>query len=497
MLRCLVTATLDSRLPKTGIGVPCRGGLLLGRAGFVLAAMLGLLACSESEESTPPDPPPGFSESRWQTDADGRVVLHRGVNISNLQKNSDGYIYPWPEHFGLLDELALTQVRYLVFWEAIEPSPGQYDYDYIQAVREQMEALSQRGISVLVDMHQDVWGAGFGFTGMPRWACDEEYYESFVPSGAGWFTNYFSDEVRACFDVFYSDESLQESFAAAWVAVIQEVRDLPGVDGYEVLNEPFWGNTPAIQYEEEALAPFYERVVPLLAAADPGKPIYVEPGVHTNPMFARPALPELDVGEVTLVLAPHLYPAWTEGAGYPGELDLELEHLDAIVALAVQRSWALSLTETGTPLSQEGGADYLHDIAAATQARGMDLLWWTVDPRNLNGNGLLHEHDEGIPGSWSDEARQGLALPLVHKVPGEPEAISWQRDSEVLEVRARDIGSSRRVLEIRVPDGLWPGELNVTGDVADWTRSSNGRVLEVTVPPSISLWTVTVAPVTR
>ncbi len=76
MLGHLVTATLDSRLPKTGIGVPCRGGLLFGRAGFVLAAMLGLLACSESEDSTPPDPPPGFSESRWQTDAHGRVVLH-------------------------------------------------------------------------------------------------------------------------------------------------------------------------------------------------------------------------------------------------------------------------------------------------------------------------------------------------------------------------------------------------------------------------------------
>ncbi|MFU8803663.1 MAG: hypothetical protein ACNA8W_07645 [Bradymonadaceae bacterium] len=67
---------------------------------------------------------PDETWSRWLHDDEGRVVILRGTNVGQGSKHSSGQLPPAGaalyERFR--DELGLNAVRFLIFWEAIEPA---------------------------------------------------------------------------------------------------------------------------------------------------------------------------------------------------------------------------------------------------------------------------------------------------------------------------------------------------------------------------------------
>jgi len=141
----------------------------------------------------------------------------RGANVSADAKEADDFLPGIDEEElrSLHDDLGLNAIRLLVFWEAIEPMPGVYDDAYLEAVRAIAEAAGRQRLQVIVDMHQDVYGRGFGHAGAPRWACDERLYHSFVEPDE-WYMGYLEPEVKACFDQLYEEGPTREAFLAAW-----------------------------------------------------------------------------------------------------------------------------------------------------------------------------------------------------------------------------------------------------------------------------------------
>jgi hypothetical protein len=73
---------------------------------------------------------------------------------------------------------------------------------------------------VVLDMHQDIYGEGFGGDGAPRWTCDESHYQKFTPTEP-WYTNYVDPEVVACVDGFWQSETLRAHFHRAGVSVVE------------------------------------------------------------------------------------------------------------------------------------------------------------------------------------------------------------------------------------------------------------------------------------
>jgi len=69
----------------------------------------------------------------------------------------------------------LNAVRFLVLWAAVEPERGVYDDAYLDQVAERMAWARQAGLVVVLDLHQDVHGEGFGGDGAPRWTCDKAH----------------------------------------------------------------------------------------------------------------------------------------------------------------------------------------------------------------------------------------------------------------------------------------------------------------------------------
>src|SRR6202008_2283181 len=100
------------------------------------------------------------------------------------------------------DAWGMNSLRFVMTWAAVEPQPGAYNDAYLDGVVERMRWAHDAGIHVVLDMHQDIYGEGFGFDGAPRWTCDEARYAAFMPVEP-WFLNAVDPNVTACVDEFY------------------------------------------------------------------------------------------------------------------------------------------------------------------------------------------------------------------------------------------------------------------------------------------------------
>jgi hypothetical protein len=219
----------------------------------------------------------------WFVDPDGRPTLLRGVNLGGSTKVP--YAPDGATHLGVdfdrwrdvsfvgrpapLDELdrhldriahwGFNVLRFLVTWEAIEHAgPGEHDEEYLDYVRECVRRAGDRGLLVFVDPHQDVWSRWTGGDGAPYWTLELAGLrpERFVESGAvtldafDWPSNYQTVPVATMWTLFFGGdtyvpprlhgvgEELQQRYLASIAAVVERVRDLDNVLGYDTLNEP-------------------------------------------------------------------------------------------------------------------------------------------------------------------------------------------------------------------------------------------------------------------
>ncbi|KAH7907809.1 glycoside hydrolase family 5 protein [Hygrophoropsis aurantiaca] len=234
-------------------------------------------------------------------DSYGRVCNLRGVNLSGSSKiptNHDHETFPHdhhsvtfvgrpfpldeaPHHFARLRRWGLTFIRFLVTWEAVEHAgKGIYDMEYLEYLRQLLSLLPQYGLSAFIVIHQDVWSRYSGGSGAPAWTLEAIGFDlhALEESGAAWlkgvrggghveaerglwpcgYQKLAAATMATCFwagDTFApklkikcDDDSeksiqqyLQEAFLNMYSIVVQKLRDLDGIIGFEIMNEPHRG----------------------------------------------------------------------------------------------------------------------------------------------------------------------------------------------------------------------------------------------------------------
>jgi endoglycosylceramidase len=239
---------------------------------LVSLALLGAAACAPETAAKPPAPPlravknPGGTG--YFVDPAGREVLLRGVNYNAFAEYwaFDPALpssQPYEESdTDFIAGLGFNFVRLLVTWSRVEPRPGVYDDAYLAQVRAAAADFWARGVYVMVDMHQDGWGpfiaarageacaAGEipapGWDGAPEWAT---LVDAATPRCLGNLAgNYVREFNPAAQEAWHNlvvrdaagpgGVGLQERFAAMWAHLAGAVAGVPGVMGYDVLNEP-------------------------------------------------------------------------------------------------------------------------------------------------------------------------------------------------------------------------------------------------------------------
>lgn len=382
----------------------------------------------------------------------GRLIL-RGTNVSGDAKYRVDHLPPYGEadFARLRDELGVNAIRLLVFWEAIEPEPGRYDDVYLAGVRERVDAAGRAGLHVVIDMHQDLWGRGFGSAGAPSWAGDPRDYDRHRRERL-WMVGYFRREVARTFDRFWEDRDRQDAFARAWGRVVEAVRDAPAVLGYDLLNEPFWGSAHPDRFDRSIAPAFYARVIDAVRAIDPHRYVLVEPAPIANAgwrsRFVPPHRPKL-------IFAPHFYPPIVElGLGWPGARAQLDRHLRTLRTAADAAGLPLVVGEVGVRREMEASARFIEEAIDALDAARMGFFQWDLG-RSDRGYALLER--DGSPSSLA----RAFARPAPSRIAGELVDWRWNRSSSTLELAWNEDGSARGDTVVSLPTLASPSGFDV------------------------------------
>jgi len=336
---------------------------------------------------------------------DGRALILHGVNVASSAK-SDPLRLPVidePEVQRLARDFGFNFARYLILWDALEPQPGQINHDYLDRIGERLDWFAGAGITVMLDMHQDVYAQRFCCDGAPEWAIRDDGLPFTLQSS--WFLNYFQPAVRRAFDNFWlydqgAHRDLQDHYFEAWAAVARRFKDHPAVLGYDIMNEPHPGsmfdaaeavgfpplpNSKSPEFDRTRLQPFYQRAIDRLRQEDSDGWMFVEPryGAPGNgsPSFLG-VLNDPRVGDDRVALAPHLYSVKLEaGLTYDPQNDPSLEDWERRrTAEMEQQQSPLLLGEWGLDPNWGNSELFTRKVVALADRLRAGWAYWSYDP---------------------------------------------------------------------------------------------------------------------
>lgn len=271
-----------------------------------LGLILILAAVFAAPAAATPDLPLS-TQGRWIVDADGRVVVVHGQNrvakTPPYAPDADGFA---EDDAAFLAAEGDTMVRLGVIWTAVEPQPGVYDDAYLARIEATVRMLARHGILSLLDFHQDMVNERFQGQGYPDWAV---FPTRGLPNPKlGFPTNYL---LNPALDLQYDrllanakgpgGIGIQDRYADAWRHVAARFRDVPGVAGYDLINEPWPGSAwptcispSGCSKPDRQLHAFQARVAARIRTVDTRSPIWFEPFSTFNAYATTrmPALPD-------------------------------------------------------------------------------------------------------------------------------------------------------------------------------------------------------------
>jgi endoglycosylceramidase len=374
---------------------------------------------------------------------DGRPLLLRGLNVSNNAKFKPYMPWQTADDIALMRDWGCNCLRYIIVWAAIEPEPGRYDDNYLEAVRQRLDWARAAGQYVLLDMHQDVYGEKYGFCGAPTWATVDGGVAFQQDPTRFWGASYLQPAVMQAFEGFWRNApapdgvGVQDHLIRAWVHVAQVLGDHPAVIGYDLLNEPFYGNIltdpdaikavlraqqklprgmqlsdmfsaarkpeaqafvtePAQLYsaidcadpffrkfETGKLMPYYERVIPELLKVTPDKIFFLEPHIWASggghSFLERP---KAAGAGVQIAYAPHYYdPACSPTVPYDGNPGRAREAFRRMAEVADRLGGPVFLGEWGDAESPASTAvRYVGDEGALMREFGFSDCYYEYSP---------------------------------------------------------------------------------------------------------------------
>eukprot|EP00742_Colponemidia_sp_Colp-10_P002113 GILJ01002256.1.p1 GENE.GILJ01002256.1~~GILJ01002256.1.p1 ORF type:complete len:547 (-),score=92.28 GILJ01002256.1:661-2214(-) len=248
-------------------------------------------------------------------DGDGRARIFHGVNA--VYKKTPYYpIYDhWSAQNSLsekdADDLAnwgFNVVRLGLMWPGYETARGQYDESYLDAIEKIVDILAQRNIYTILDMHQDLLNEKFCGEGIPDYAAIVNKhtlpfpmpvsFHSYKKDAHGYPDRedckkkafgvyYFAAATAAAWQNLYDNvDGVLDSWAEFWRRAAARFVNKEAVLGYELINEPWWGNhygnpgliIPSVA-DKKNLVPMYKKAHAAIRSVDNNHIIFYEPVV--------------------------------------------------------------------------------------------------------------------------------------------------------------------------------------------------------------------------
>lgn len=256
-------------------------------------------------------------------DAAGRQVLLRGVNVNQLVD----FYAPRPEvpstvplteeDFAGMAADGFNVVRLGLSWSFLEPERDQYDQAYLEQIRLAVQQAKDHGLYTVLDVHQDGWSAApspdgvqcrpgtgpmWGYDGAPDWAtitdgaprC-EFTGRDISPAGNRAFNNFY-----------HNTDGVQDQLVKVWAMLADEFKDEPAVAGYDLFNEPNFGETAPIT-SSLLLGRFFDKSIDAIRGAGAEQIVFFEPSILWSGLGFDSGPPPGFTADRNIVFSPHLY----------------------------------------------------------------------------------------------------------------------------------------------------------------------------------------------
>ena len=396
----------------------------------LVAALIGALGPAGPAGAADASAPLVTADGTRFVDAHGREVVLRGFNVSGEVKLAENGKLPFAtvadakkSALAMQNLTNANTVRFLLSWDAAEPTPGTMNTTYLSQLTAQAAAFADLGFEVLFDFHQDLFsrylfntGSWYQGDGAPKWVVDAGGYpQESCGTCVMWGQNITSNAAvkLATYD-FWHNRTLttsagsineRDEFMRHATQVLTYLRtnltaaEFAHVLGVDPYNEPYAGNYDSGQdsraWEKDVLWPFFTSFRTIMDNAGwADRPAFVEPNMFWNGNLSHETGGFLDQSAIgpRFVFNTHFYDQVAiSGVLMWGNASDGQESDD--FALIRDRSTALStpaiVTEFGHPL---GG--YTSDKAPS------------IDKAMYQGL------DSRLPGSqwWSNVATSGPVL---------------------------------------------------------------------------------------
>ena len=396
----------------------------------LVAALVGAVGPADPVRAADSSAPLVTVDGTRFVDTHGREVVLRGFNVSGEVKLAEKGKLPFASvadarksALAMQDLTNANTVRFLLSWDAAEPTPGTLNTTYLQNMTAQAAVFADLGFEVLFDFHQDLFsrylfntGSWYTGDGAPKWVVGAGGYPQ---ESCGvcvlWGQNITSNAAvkQATYDFWHnrtlttSAGSIKErdEFMSHAKKVLTYLRTsltaaqfahVLGVDPY---NEPYAGNYDSGQdsrtWERDVLWPFFLSFRSMMDGAGwADRPAFVEPNMFWNGNLSHETGGFLDTGAIgpRFVFNTHFYDQVAiSGVLMWGKATDGQESDD--FALVRDRSTAL-----GTP--------------AIVTEFGHPLGGYTSDKAPSVDKAMYQGLDSRLPGSqwWSNVAVSGPVL---------------------------------------------------------------------------------------
>lgn len=329
---------------------------------------------------------PDYNRTVYFKDKMTRIVFYHGVNISNYQKHSKNRM-PWhsDEEIKKLKEWGFNLVRFLVFWEELEKNENSYDYDYIEDIKKFLKKLSDAGIDVIIDIHQDLYAQRFGGNGFPEWTVDGKYkgFKNKKP----WYLNYLNRSVRRSYSRFWKSTYLKRKYQQVVIFLKNQFDQCENVIGIDVMNEPFPTLPFIFGFEENTLHDFYKDLSSHYYTPQKSIPIFYEPMICNSsgiPTFLE------KFTNMPAVYIPHYYDLWCHfGKPYKKFNKWLMKRALQIKASEAQKfNSPFIIGEFGIPASQHE-LEYIQDFTQHMEDLHGSWIWWSYDMEKNSTHALI------------------------------------------------------------------------------------------------------------
>lgn len=237
----------------------------------------------------------------------GREVFLRGVNMG-VSGNE------W--NYATLDSWGMNLIRMEYNWWQLEPNPPvknggswthNYDATYVAKLRKAIGLAGEHGIYVVIKNTGCTYCGEFRY---PDWQYQAQYNSHGIT-----YSSSAQGQEQADGD-FWSDPLRKEFMISAWLHLIGQLKDLPAVTGYEVLNEPKVGPLPHVHSTTQMVVDWQVSAAQRIRQADPGRIVFFTtragygPGVSTADLSGFGAL-----GNAAFDIHDYFGGRWGDGYG--------------------------------------------------------------------------------------------------------------------------------------------------------------------------------------